>query len=63
MIYTVVSVIAMYICVVEDRTVSQWRLQCCLMVITTYPKLVRLFPPTWHHHHLMGASIIVSIIH
>src|SRR5215813_12914404 len=29
MTYTVISVIGMGICVVEDRIVSQWRLQCC----------------------------------
>jgi hypothetical protein len=33
------------------------------MVITIYQRVVKLFPPTWQHHHLMIASIIVSIIH
>jgi hypothetical protein len=32
------------------------------MVVTIYQELVKLFPPTWQHHHLMIASIIVSII-
>ena len=58
-IYTVVSVIAMDICVVEDRTVSQWRLWCCQMVITIYQKVMRPFPPAWRHHH--QTSIVVSI--
>src|SRR5215831_9948034 len=32
------------------------------MVVTIYHPLVRLFLPTWQHHHLMIVSIIVSII-
>ena len=59
---TVLSVIGMSICVVEDRIVSQLRLQCCQMVITIYQGLMKLFPQTWQHHRLMIVSIIVSII-
>jgi hypothetical protein len=33
------------------------------MVITIYPRLMKLFPPTWQHHRLMIAFTIVSIIH
>ena len=62
MTYTVVSVIGMDICVVEDKIVSQWRLQCCRMVITIYQGLMKLFLPTWQHHRLMIASIVVPII-
>jgi hypothetical protein len=62
MTYTAVSVIGKDICVVEDRIVSQWKLQCCRMVLTIYQRLVKLFQPTWPHHHLMIASIIVPII-
>jgi hypothetical protein len=61
MTYTVVSVIGMDIYVVMDRIVSQWRLQCCRMVITIYQGLMKLFPQTWQHHHLMIASTIVLI--
>jgi hypothetical protein len=46
MTYTVVSVIGMDICVVEDRIVSQWKLQCCRMAVTIYQRLVKLFQPT-----------------
>jgi hypothetical protein len=52
----------MDIYVVEDKIVSQWRLQCCRMVITIYQGLMKLFPQTWQHHRLMIASTIVSII-
>ena len=52
----------MGIYVVTDRIVSQLRLQCCRMVITIYQGLMKLFPPTWQHHHLMIASTIVPII-
>jgi hypothetical protein len=62
MTYTAISGIVMDICVVEDRIVSQWKQQCCRMAITTYPKLVKLFLPTWQRHPLMITSIIVSII-
>ena len=62
MTYTAISVIRMDICVVEERIVSQLRLQCCRMVITIYQGLVKLFPPTWQHHHPMIASTIVPII-
>jgi predicted GNAT superfamily acetyltransferase len=48
--------------VVTDRIVSQWRLQCCRMVITTCQRLMKLFPPTWQRHHQTSASTIVSII-
>jgi len=63
MTYTAISVIGMDVYVVTDRIVSQCRLQCCQMVVTIYNQLVRLFQPTWQHHHLMIASIIVPIIH
>ena len=62
MTYTVLSVIGMGIYVVEDRIVSQLRLQCCRMVVTIYQGLMKLFPPTWQHHRLMIASTIVDII-
>ena len=62
MTYTAISVIGMDIYVVMERIVSQWRLQCCRMVITIYQKLMKLFPPTWQHLRLMIASIIVLII-
>src|SRR5262249_22198433 len=32
------------------------------MVVTIYHPLVRLFPPTWQHHHLMIASTTAPII-
>jgi hypothetical protein len=32
------------------------------MVITVYQRLMKLFLPTWQHHHLMIASTIASII-
>jgi hypothetical protein len=32
------------------------------MAITIYQKLVKSFPPTWQHHRLIIASIIVFII-
>jgi hypothetical protein len=32
------------------------------MAATIYQKVMKLFPPTWQHHHLMIASTIVSII-
>ena len=32
------------------------------LVITIYQRLVKLFPPTWQHHRLIIASIIVPII-
>jgi hypothetical protein len=57
------SVIGTEIYVVEYRIVCQCRLKCCRMVITIYQRVMKLFPPTWQHHHLMIASIIVSIIH
>src|SRR5438034_7873629 len=59
---TVVSVIGMDICAVTDRIVSQWKLQCCRMVITICQLLMKLFPPTWQHHHLTIASTTVPII-
>jgi len=62
MTYTAISVTEMDIYVVEDRIVSQLRLQCCRMVITICQGLMKLFPPTWRHHHLMIASTIVPII-
>jgi len=62
MIFTVASVIVMDICVVEDRIVSRWKLQCCRMAVTICQQLVKLFRPTWQRHHLMIASIIVTII-
>jgi hypothetical protein len=62
MTYTVVSVIGMDICVVEDRIASQWKLQCCRMAVTIYQRLVKLFQPTWRHHRLTIASTIVSIL-
>jgi len=62
MTYTVLFVIGMGTYVVEDRIVSQLRLQCCRMVITICQGLMKLFPPTWRHHHLMIASTIVPII-
>jgi predicted membrane-bound mannosyltransferase len=62
MISTVASVTGMGIYVVEDRIVSQWKLQCCRMVLTIYQRLVKLFRPIWQYHHLMIASIIVPII-
>ena len=61
MTYTALSVIGMEIHAVEDRTVCQWRLQCCRMVTTIYQKLMKLFPPTWQHLHLMIVSTIVII--
>src|SRR5215472_9098606 len=62
MTYTAISVIGMDIYAVMDRTVCRWRLQCCRMVVTIYQRLMKLFPPTWRHHHPMIASIIVSFI-
>jgi hypothetical protein len=62
MTYIALSVIGMDIYVVEDRIVCPWRLQCCRMVVTIYQELTKLFPPTWQHHRLMIASIIVPII-
>jgi hypothetical protein len=62
MTYTVISMIGMDVYVVMDRIVSQWRLQCCRMVVTIYQGLTKLFPQTWQHHRLMIASTIVSII-
>ena len=32
------------------------------MVITTCQRAMKLFPPTWQHHHLMIASTTVPII-
>jgi hypothetical protein len=32
------------------------------MVATIYQRLMKLFPPTWQHRHLMIVSTIVSII-
>jgi hypothetical protein len=32
------------------------------MAITTCQRAMKLFPPTWQHHHLMIASTIVPII-
>ena len=54
--------IGMEIYVADDRIVCRWRLQCCQMAVTLYQGLVRLFPLTWQCHHLIIASIIVSII-
>src|SRR6516225_12407679 len=31
------------------------------MAITTCQQAVKLFPPTWQHHHLMIASTVVPI--
>ena len=62
MTYTVISETEMDIYVVEDKIVSQWRLQCCRMVITIYQGLTKLFPQTWQHHRLMIASTVVPII-
>src|SRR5262249_51619593 len=62
MTYTAIFVTGKDTFVVEDRIVSQSRLQCCPMAITTCPKLVRSFRPKWQHHHLTIASTIVSII-
>jgi hypothetical protein len=63
MTYTSGFVIGMDIYVVEDRIVNQWRLYRCRMVVTIYRRVMKLSPPTWHHHHLMGVSTVVSIIH
>jgi hypothetical protein len=63
MTFTAISVIGTEIYVVADRTVCRCRLQCCRTVITIYQRLMKLFPPTWQHHHLMIAFTIVSIIH
>jgi hypothetical protein len=63
MTYTVISVIGMDVYVVMDRIVSQLRLQCCRMGITIYQGLMKLFPLTWQHHHLMIFSTTVPIIH
>src|SRR5262245_14522755 len=62
MTYTAISVIGMDVYVVTDRIVSQSRLQCCQMVVTIYQQLVRLFPRTWQHHHLIITSTIAFII-
>src|SRR5262245_696162 len=62
MTYTAISAIVMDICVVEDRIVSRWKLQCCRMAVTVCQRLVKLFRPTWQRHHLMIASIIVTTI-
>jgi hypothetical protein len=62
MTYTAISVIRMEIYVVEDRIVSQCRLYRCRMVVTIYQRVMKLSPPTWHHHHLMIVSIVVPII-
>src|SRR5262249_39713373 len=32
------------------------------MEITIYRELMKLFPPTWRHHHLMIVFTVVSII-
>ena len=61
MTYTVVSVIGTEIYVVEDKIVSQLRLQYCRMGVTIYQRMMKPLPPTWHHHRLMNASTIVSI--
>jgi hypothetical protein len=62
MTYTAISGTEMEICVVGDRIVVRYRLQCCQMVITIYQRLMKLFPLTWQHHHLTIASIIVVTI-
>jgi hypothetical protein len=62
MTYTAISVIGMDVYAAMDKIVCQSRLQCCQMVITICQKLVRLFLPTWQHHHQIIASIIASII-
>jgi hypothetical protein len=54
--------IGMEIYVVDDRIVCRWRLQYVQMAVTFYQELARLFPQTWQCHHLIVASIIVSII-
>jgi hypothetical protein len=62
MTYTPICMIGTGIYVVDDRIVCRWRLQCCQMAVTFYQGLVRLFPQTGQCHHLIVASIIVSII-
>jgi len=62
MTFTPISVIGMDIYAATDRTVSQCRLRCCRMAITIYRQLMKLFPQTWQHHHLMIASTIAPII-
>jgi hypothetical protein len=62
MTYIAVSVTGMDIYVVEERIVSRWRLQCCQMVVTIYHQLVRLFPPTWQHHHQTSVSTIALLL-
>ena len=32
------------------------------MIITIYQGVMKLFPPTWQHHHLMIASTIALMI-
>src|SRR5262245_49468365 len=51
------------ISVVEDRTVSQSRLQCCGMAITIYHRLKKSSLRIWQHHHLMIVSTIAPILH
>ena len=62
MTYTAISVIGMDISAVEDRIVSQWKPQCCQMEITIYQKVMRLFPPTWRHHHQTSVSTIALLL-
>src|SRR5262249_38892209 len=62
MTYTPIPVTGMVTHVATDRIASQSRLQCCRMVVTIYQRLMKSFPPTWHHHHPMTASIIASFI-
>jgi hypothetical protein len=48
--------------VVEEKIVSQWRLQRCRMGPTIYQRVMKLFPPTWQHHRLMNAFTTAPII-
>src|SRR5437588_13118965 len=60
---TAISVMGMDIYAVGGTIVSQCRLQCFLMAITIYRRLMKLFLPIWQHHRLMIVSTIVSILH
>src|SRR5215472_1728666 len=59
---TAISVRGPDISAAMDTIVDQWRLQCCRMAITTYPEVMKSFPPNWRHHHPMIASTIVPIL-
>jgi hypothetical protein len=61
MTYTAISVIGLDIYVVTNRIVCRWRLQCCRMAITIYPRQMKLLPPTWQRHRLIIAFTIVPI--